>query len=138
VEAQTKTNLADKGTWLRVIYMILFAVIFNVAELVTGVVVVIQFLFKLVTGKANAQLQNFGQNLATYFQQMVGFLTYHTEDMPYPFGDWPGQSGESKRSPTAQPPKATTAKAAPAKRSPARKKPATKAAPKAKGGEPTD
>lgn len=140
METQTKANLGNKGTWLRLIYMILFAVIFNVSELVAAVVVVIQFLFKLLTGKANEQLQNFGQNLAVYFQQMVGFLTYHTEDMPYPFGPWPGAAAKSNPPAAAPRPAAAAAKTAPTKRSPAKKKPkpATKAAPKSKGGKPAD
>lgn len=140
VETQTKANLADKGTWFRLIYMILFAVIFNVAELVIGVVVVIQFLFKLLTGRANERLRNFGQKLATYFQQIVGFLTYHTEDMPYPFGEWPGEAGKSKPPAAAQQPQVTTAKAVTAKKTTAKKKPkpGPKAAPKAEGGKPAD
>ncbi len=143
--SQTKNNLTNKGTWIRLIYMILFVVIFNVAELVTGFVVVFQFLFKLLTGKANERLQSFGDNLATYFQQVVSFLTYSIEDMPYPFGVWPGEAGASKPRPTAQRPQATTATAVMAKTATAKKstakrkpKPASKAAPKAKGEGPAE
>lgn len=140
MENQTKANLADKGTWFRLVYMILFAVIFNVAELVTGAVVMVQFLFKLFTGKANEQLQNFGHKLAAYFQQIVAFLTYQTEDMPYPFGEWPSEAGGSKPAAAAQAPQATTAKAVTARKSPPKRKPkpAAKAAPKAKGEAPAD
>ncbi len=123
MEAQTKTNLGDKGTWIRLIYMLLFAVIFNVAELVTGVVVVVQFLFKLLTGKANEQLRSFGHRVATYFQQIIAFLTYQTEDMPYPFGAWPGEAGKSNPPAAAQRRPATTAKAVTAKKNTAKKKP---------------
>ena len=52
-----KANLTSGRTWKRLVYMILFAVVFNVAELVIAFVVVLQFAFKLFTGEANEQPQ---------------------------------------------------------------------------------
>ena len=93
--AALKDNLGDKGTWMRLVYMILFMVIFNVAELVTWAVVVIQFLFKLFSGSANERLQSFGGRLATYLREIIAFLTYHTEHRPYPFAPWPAEAAEA-------------------------------------------
>ncbi|HJM50102.1 MAG TPA: DUF4389 domain-containing protein [Alphaproteobacteria bacterium] len=93
-DADTKKHVSEGGTWLRLVYMLLFVIIFNVAELVLGAVVVLQFLFKLFTGKAIEQLESLGQSLASYFYQMVLFLTFKTEDMPYPFGPWPKEAPE--------------------------------------------
>ena len=84
-----KDHVGDGGTWIRMVYMILFAVIFNLAELVIAAVVVVQFLFKLLTGSENARLSAFGGQLAAYVQQTVAFLTYDSEDKPYPFASWP-------------------------------------------------
>ena len=36
-----KKNLTNTTTWMRLVYMILFAVAFNVAEIVLGVVVIV-------------------------------------------------------------------------------------------------
>ena len=96
-----KSHLSKKSTWMRLLYMILFVIAFNVAELVTGVIVVVQILFKLFTGQVNEQLRNFGHTLAIYFRQTVAFLTYDTEDMPYPFAPWPEGAAEAAR-PAAQ------------------------------------
>ena len=90
-----KANLTNTDTWIRLVYMILFAVIFNVAELVAGVVVLVQFLFRLITGSVNEPLQDFGRRLAIYFQEIVTFLTYHTDRKPYPFAPWPAAAPES-------------------------------------------
>jgi hypothetical protein len=89
-----KANLTNTDTWIRLVYMILFAVIFNVAELVAGVVVFAQFLFRLFTGEVNEQLRDFGHRLAIYFQEIVTFLTYHTDRKPYPFAPWPAAAPE--------------------------------------------
>jgi type IV secretory pathway VirB10-like protein len=96
-----KTHLTAKSTWMRLLYMILFVVAFNVGELVAGVVVIVQFLFKLFTGQVNAQLLGFGHALAIYFRQTVAFLTYDSEDMPFPFAPWPDGAAAPAR-PAAQ------------------------------------
>lgn len=98
MESETKANLTERSTWLRLVYMILFVVFFNVAEAIIGIVTVLQFLLKLFTAKVNAQLQALGGNLAAYISEIVAFLTFHTDDMPYPFSPWP------KGVPEAQPP----------------------------------
>ena len=98
VDKNTKANLTQGSTWLRLVYMILFVVIFNITEAVIGIVMVIQFLLKLFTDKVNAQLQALGASLAAYICEIIGFLTFHSDNMPYPFTPWP------KGAPSAQPP----------------------------------
>ena len=34
-------------------------------------------------------LAGFGQSLATYTYQIVMYLTFNTEEQPFPFADWP-------------------------------------------------
>jgi hypothetical protein len=103
METSLKANLTNRDTWLRLVYMILFAVIFSVVEIVTGVVVCVQFLFKLFTGEVNQPLRDFGSRLAVYFREMVAFLTYHTEHKPYPFAPWPAAAPEPESPPEQLP-----------------------------------
>ncbi len=105
-----REHLTKGSTWRRAIYMVLFAVIYRITEFVLFAVVVIQFLFKLLTGRANEQLRTAGQNLGAYIREMVLFLTFATEDMPYPFGPWPSAgavvakpSGTGRRRPKGPP-----------------------------------
>ena len=90
MDQKIKENVTRESTWMRLVYMVLFAVIFNIAEFVIVVVVVVQFLFKLFTGDVVPRLQELGQTLGTYVGWVIRFLTYNTEEMPYPFGPWPG------------------------------------------------
>ena len=92
MDEEFKTNVKKLSTWLRLFYMIFFIIFFNVAELVAGVVVVVQFLFKLLTGQANKQLSVFGQSLGIYLSEVIWFLTFHSENMPYPFRPWPSKA----------------------------------------------
>jgi len=105
VDEKTKSSLSERSTWIRLVYMILFGIVFNVTEVVAGVVVLVQFLSKLFTGKVNARLQAFGHSLGAYFHEIICFLTFHTEDMPYPFAHWP--SGAPAATAAAAPPATT-------------------------------
>ncbi len=94
-----KASITSGETWMRLVYMILFAIVLNLAELVVAFVAVVQFLFKLFSGEVNQQLAEFGDGLATYFRQMIAFLTFHTEDKPFPFAPWPQTSSGSAAPP---------------------------------------
>ena len=84
-----RKNLTNTKTWMRLVYMILFVVAFNVAELVLGVVVLVQFLFQLFTGQSNERLRTLGQGIGAYIYEIIVFLSYHSDDKPFPFGHWP-------------------------------------------------
>ncbi len=85
-----KTSIKAGSTWRRGLFMLLFAVAYGVAELLLFVTAVFQFLCLLVTGKTLDRLRIFGESLGRYFYQIVRYLTFNTEEKPYPFSDWPG------------------------------------------------
>ena len=85
---EIKANLTHKSTWIRLIHMIVLIVAFNIALLIIGVVVVFQFLSKLLTGNANENLKASGAQIGLYLCCIVRFITFETEDMPYPFAPW--------------------------------------------------
>jgi hypothetical protein len=84
-----KARVTDSETWKRFLYMLLFGVAFQVSEALVFAVIVVQFLFKLLGGEPNARLAAFGRDLGIYFDQLVAFLTFDTEDMPFPLAPWP-------------------------------------------------
>ncbi|MCW9013871.1 MAG: DUF4389 domain-containing protein [Gammaproteobacteria bacterium] len=86
---EIKDNLTQQSTWLRGLYMLLFALFYSIAEIVLFAVVIFQFLLKLFTAESNARLLKLGQSLATYIYQIIQFLTFNSDYQPYPFGAWP-------------------------------------------------
>ncbi len=122
----TKKNLANPTTWMRLIYIILFAIAFYVSMFIIVAVVVVQFPFKLITGEPNAHLRGLGRSLGTYAYQIIAFMTFHSDEMPFPFASWP------EGAPAQQPAKAkAAAKPARARRSRKPKAPAAPAEPTA-------
>ena len=87
-----KANITRRSIWLRLIFMIILAVAFNVAEFVILVVSAFQFLASLFTGEPNDRLVRFGRNMARYIQQIIAYMTFATEEKPFPFSAWPEES----------------------------------------------
>jgi len=90
-----KERVTAKPTWTRGLYILLFIVIYNIAEIVVYAVVILQFLFTLFGGDRNAQLQSLGKNLSTFIYQVFMYITYNSDERPYPFAPWPGDSAGS-------------------------------------------
>ncbi|MFT6101636.1 MAG: hypothetical protein ACJATV_001115 [Granulosicoccus sp.] len=88
-QSELKVRLLSAEHWLRFVFMVLFAVVAGVASYVVAVLIIIQFLFTLVTGTGEERLKAFGGSLSKYLFQILQYLTYNSEEKPYPFNDWP-------------------------------------------------
>jgi hypothetical protein len=92
----TQTTLTNLDSWKRGLFMIVFAMISGVAKLIVTLVAVFQFVTLLFKGQANAAVIPLGQNLSTYLYQITLFLTFKTDEMPFPFLAFPDGAPESK------------------------------------------
>jgi hypothetical protein len=96
MDPEFKERVTAKHTWTRGLYILLFIVIYNIAEIVVYAVVILQFLFTLFGGNRNAQLQSLGKNLSTFIYQVFMYITYNSDERPYPFAPWPGDIDTTK------------------------------------------
>jgi Domain of unknown function (DUF4389) len=88
--SDTTTN--KRNIWIRGLFMLLMALAYQVCGTLMFIVTVIQFVMMLLNDTPNAHLVSFGRSLGRYIQQIVNFLTFATEEIPFHFNDWP--SGE--------------------------------------------
>jgi hypothetical protein len=88
-EPVTQPALPDLG--MRVIYMLLFGVVFWVLCWILAATTLVQLVMRLLNGRANPDLIGFGAALARYARQVIEFLTFVTELTPYPFAAWPAE-----------------------------------------------
>ena len=85
-----KENLKRGSTWLRLFFMFVVVILYSVSRVVVSLVILLQFFWVLLSGETNESLENFGQSLATYTYQIICYLTFNTEERPFPFDlDWP-------------------------------------------------
>ncbi|MFO2464924.1 DUF4389 domain-containing protein [Pseudomonas sp. 15FMM2] len=93
---------------LRILWMLVFALVWQVAQFLLGALVVVQLVHRLIYGAPNLSLMNFGDSLSQFLAQIGRFGSFHTEQKPWPFADWPtprAPEGEGAHSvlPTPQP-----------------------------------
>lgn len=79
--------------WGRGLYMLLFALLYSVAEFVMAAVVLVQFGYRIFNDECHPRLLALGASLASYIYQVFRYLSFNVEVMPYPFSEWP--EGES-------------------------------------------
>lgn len=89
VSEPRKSTFGDTAVWLRGLYMLLFVFAFGIAQTLLCVTAIVQFLWLLFTGEANAQLSRFGSSLSRWFSDASRFLTTASEVKPFPWGPWP-------------------------------------------------
>lgn len=97
VEAETgrdasplEENIKSRSTWLRALFMLIYYVLIGLVGMVGTFVVVVGFFWVLFTGEVNRQLRQAGQGIAAYIYEILRYLTFNTDERPFPFGgEWP-------------------------------------------------
>lgn len=85
-----EANIKSRSTWMRLVFMLVLGAIYALSRLVVFSVVVLQFLWALITSEANEKLVRFGHSLAVYTAELIDYLCYYSEERPFPFDrDWP-------------------------------------------------
>ncbi len=84
-----KTNVKSKSIWLRGLFMLLFAFLYGVAEFVLAVIAIFQFGHALFTGRPNGNAMGFGYSVGQYIFEITKFVTFNTDERPFPFSPWP-------------------------------------------------
>ena len=83
-------NLKSRVTWMRGLFMLISCALVSVAFAAGSLIVVLGFFWVLFTGEVNQQIQRVGQSLATYLYNVARYLTFNTDEKPFPLGgDWP-------------------------------------------------
>ncbi len=83
-----ETHLKKIETWKRIMFMLLFMLIDSLVKMLLWLVVFTQTGSVLLTGAVNANILEFGYGLATYHYRITLFLTFNSEQLPFPFTEW--------------------------------------------------
>lgn len=74
---------------LRFIYMVLFYVVYALSRFVVGLTAIVQFFHVLTTEAPQADLLKFSRSLTRYVSSLVEYLTFSSNEKPFPFAEWP-------------------------------------------------
>lgn len=102
---ESKSKVADANEWLRLLFMLLYAtVVFYVIKFIVAVILVVQFLSTLITGASLERLRVFSAQLSAYGYQILQYVSYNSDDKPFPFSDWPSGRALVETTASAQTP----------------------------------
>ncbi|SFB94716.1 protein of unknown function [Polaromonas sp. OV174] len=82
--------------WLRLVLMLLMALAFQLAVWLLSLVALLQLLLAVVTDAPNARLQQLGKSLGRYLAQIAVFESFGSEELPFPFSEWPADTSQTK------------------------------------------
>ena len=99
-------DLQRESILLRILWMLVFACAWQVAELTLAGVVLLQLGYRLFYSAPSASLLGFGDSLSQYLAQIGRFGTFNTDEKPWPFSDWPTPAAPQGEAPHSIPPTA--------------------------------
>ncbi len=75
------------GKGKRVLLSLLFAVLYQVAEVVFWAVALFQNIYLLVTGRRNERLNSFSDTLTSYIYDCISYATLRSDSRPWPLDE---------------------------------------------------
>jgi hypothetical protein len=78
-----------RDLWFRLLYMVAFWFLGNIAFSIAIFLGAVQFVVILVTGGKNEELRAFSRNLVQYVWECLAFVIFAREDKPFPLGKFP-------------------------------------------------
>lgn len=93
-KSESAAPYKQKSSWVRALYMLLFTVIYGLAEIAIFAVIVLQLGFVLFTGSKNDKLLDLGGRLSHYVYQILQYLNFNQEERPFPWADFPAARKE--------------------------------------------
>lgn len=89
MDGDVKRNLGSVATWQRGLFMLLFLVIYSVVEAVWFLTALYQFIHRLITGAPRANVREFSERLCAYLYAVLRYISFGTEERPWPYAPWP-------------------------------------------------
>jgi len=89
---QSKSNSHKhdrRSQWIRALYMVVFMFVFGIMQTIVNVLAILIFVVKLLSGRDMSRGVALGKVLGDYSRQIVHFLTFNEEQLPWPFSELP-------------------------------------------------
>ena len=90
-----KDNAKNIDTWLRGLFILIYGVIFYFLYGLIWLLVIFQFVTKVLTGGLNSNLEQFSTRMTCYAMQILNYITYQSEERPFPFSPFPEVGAEA-------------------------------------------
>ena len=99
---EDKKSGFDSDVLLRIFMALLFALIGWLTLWVFGAVVLVQAIFMIATGEQNKNLKSFSAEIAKYLNSIVKYVSFQTDEKPFPFQSWNSEDKEENHDKNGQ------------------------------------
>ena len=82
-------ELSFQEIGIRLIYSLLFLIIFALVETIVQITVLFQFIHLFLVRRENDAVRDATNKLSTYAYKVIRYLTMNDHQRPFPFTDWP-------------------------------------------------
>lgn len=85
-----KNKLANPKHWMRLVLMLLmFMILFYLVKFIVSITLIVQWVLVLLSGTPNERLKSFTKSLNRYGYQIMEFISFNSDERPFPLSDWP-------------------------------------------------
>ena len=88
MKQETKDNLKNRTSWIRILYMAIFAVFWSIAFIVVRIIIIFQIILFLLQRETNERARLFSAKLNRYVYDILQYLTFNSDNHVFPFVDW--------------------------------------------------
>ena len=88
-ESASLSPPGQRKLWVRVLLMFLMAIAFQIAVWALVIVALVQVVLVIASEGPHERLRAFGRGVGRYLAQIALFATFDSEELPFPFSDWP-------------------------------------------------
>ena len=82
-------KLPRKKIVIRLLYTILFFIIFEILKTIIQVSVLFQYVYLLISKTYSEPVRNFTNKVSVYAYKVLRYVTLNENNKPYPFQDFP-------------------------------------------------
>ena len=85
-------NIKEPSIWVNFFLKIVYLVFLNFIVPFLGFITLLQLLFSIGSKKPNENLVTFSKKISSYIYQIINFITYSSDQRPWPFNSFPESS----------------------------------------------
>jgi hypothetical protein len=89
-ESPSRVTYTRKQTGKRILATLLFGIVIGgILEIIIILVVIFQLIYALITKEPNIWMIGFANRTISYFRQVMRYLVFSQDQMPFPFSGFP-------------------------------------------------
>ena len=85
-------NIKEPSIWVNFFLKVIYLIFLNFIIPFLGFSTLLQLLFSLGSKKPNDNLISFSKKISIYIYQIINFITYSSDERPWPFNAFPDKA----------------------------------------------